>query len=85
LVQAPCLFGPPRREDVHYTSVVRKSNLSITQGGLLPENMTEEREEHVFKADPPELCDAYDAWLAEYVELRKLVLKVWEPTIAAAF
>ena len=32
----------------------------------------------VIAADSPELCDAYDAWEAEYVELRKLVVAVWD-------
>jgi hypothetical protein len=29
-------------------------------------------------ADPPELCDAYDAWIEVVRELRKLVARVWD-------
>jgi len=68
---------PPRREDHHYTTVIRKSSLSITRGGLRPENMTEEREEHVLKADPPEECAAWDVWVEELKTVRQLLLDVW--------
>jgi hypothetical protein len=39
-------YDAPRRQDHHYTTVTRTSRLGITAGGLLPENMTEERERH---------------------------------------
>ena len=43
----------PRREDHHYTTVTRTSRLGITAGGLLPNTMTEEPEQHVLTADSP--------------------------------
>ena len=68
----------PRREDLHYTSVIRTSKLGITAGGLRPENMTEERQEHVLEADSPEECDAWDVWVAELETVRQLLLNVWK-------
>ena len=62
---------PPRREDLHYTSVIRTSKLGITAGGLRPENMTEERQEHVLTADSPEECDTWDVWVAELETVRQ--------------
>ena len=60
----------PRRDDPHYTSVIRTTKLGITAGGLLPENMTEERQEHVLEADSTEECDAWDVWVAELETVR---------------
>jgi hypothetical protein len=68
----------PRREDHHYTTVTRTSRLGITAGGLLPENMTEEREQHVLKADSPEECAAWDVWVEELKTVRQLLLDVWK-------
>jgi len=75
----------PRREDHHYTTVTRTSRLGITAGGLLPENMTEEREQHVLEADSPEECDAWDVWVEEVKTVRQLLLDVWkEAEVATA-
>jgi hypothetical protein len=63
----------PRREDHHYTTLTRTSRLGITTGGLLPENMTAEREQHVLKADSPEECAACDVWVEELKNVRQLV------------
>jgi hypothetical protein len=68
----------PRREEMHYTSVIRTSKLGITAGGLRPENMTEERQEHVLEADSTEECDAWDVWVAELETVRQLLLNVWK-------
>jgi len=68
----------PRREDRHYTTVTRTSRLGITAGGLLPENMTEEREPHVLEADSPEECAAWDVWVEELKTVRQLLLNVWK-------
>ncbi len=68
----------PRREDVRYTSVIRTSNLSITAGGLRPENMTEERQERVLTADSADECDAWDVWAEELETVRQLLLEVWK-------
>jgi len=68
----------PRREDHHYTTVTRTSRLGITAGGLLPENMTEEREPHVLEADSPEECAAWDVWVEELKTVRNLLLNVWK-------
>jgi hypothetical protein len=63
------------REDHRYTTVTRTSRLGITAGGLLPENMTEEPEQHVLAADSPEECDA---WVEELKSVRQLLLDVWK-------
>ena len=73
----------PRSEEVHYTSVVRTSNLGITAGGLRPENMTEERQERVLAADSTEECDAWDVWVAELETVRQLLLNVWNKAALA--
>jgi hypothetical protein len=73
----------PRREDFRYTSVIRTSNLGITAGGLLPENMSERREERVFEADPVEECDAWDVWVEELETVRQLLLNVWKEAAMA--
>ena len=38
----------------------------------------EERTEHVVPADPPELCDAWDAWVEHRHQLRLLLTRVWD-------
>ena len=58
-----------------------QSHLGITAGGLLPENMTEEREQHVLKADSPEECDAWDVWVEELKTVRQLLLDVWNSEV----
>ncbi len=67
LIKAP-FYCQPRREDHRYT-------MAITSG--FPGATTIETKECVDKADPPELCDAYDAWIEQYVMLRAIVLEVW--------
>ena len=68
---------PPRREDQHYTTVIGSRSLASPEAGLLPENMTEEREPHVLKADSPEECAAWDVWVEELKTVRQLLLDVW--------
>jgi hypothetical protein len=63
----------PRREDNHYTTVTRTSRLAISAGGLLRENMTEEREQHMLEADSPEECDAWDVWVEELKTVREML------------
>jgi hypothetical protein len=69
---------PCSSRGAHYTSIVRTSRLGITAGGLLPENMTEEREQHVLEADSPEEIAAWDVWYEELKTVRQLLLNVWE-------
>jgi hypothetical protein len=40
--------------------------------------MTEEREQHVLKADSPEECAAWDVWVEELKTVRQLLLYVWK-------
>ena len=40
--------------------------------------MTEERQQHVLKADSPEECDAWDVWVEELKTVRQLLLDVWK-------
>lgn len=58
--------------------MIRTSNLSITAGGLQPENMSEERQERVRTADSAEDCDAWDVWVEELESVRQLLLNVWK-------
>ena len=68
----------PRREDVHYTSVIRTSNLGITAGGLRPESITEERQDRVLTADSAEECDAWDVWVEGLETVRQIVFNAWK-------
>jgi hypothetical protein len=68
----------PRREDQHYTSIIRTSKLGINADGLRPENMTEERQEHVLEADSTAECDAWDIWVAELETEHQRLLNVWK-------
>ena len=38
----------------------------------------EDRVEHVWPADPPELGDAWDAWVEHRDQLRLLLARVWD-------
>ena len=64
----------PTLHDGHATRRVSAS----PAGGLQPENMTEEREQHVLEADSPEECDAWDVWVEELKTVRQLLLNVWK-------
>jgi hypothetical protein len=74
----------PRREDHHYTMVTRTSALSITAGGMRPENMTEEREDHCLKADSPEEIAAWDAWVDELKTAREIVVARWNACVVTS-
>jgi hypothetical protein len=73
LVRAPHWWRP-RRDEERVTFVIQP---------IFGLPGASERQEHVSPADPPELCDAYDAWWAEYLELRKLVVAVWDAAVPA--
>jgi hypothetical protein len=79
LVRAPH-HCKPQREPRHVTW--SKHAMMISRAGLQstgePEITTD-----VIPADPPELCDAYDVWMLEYHELRKLVTAVWDAAVPA--
>jgi hypothetical protein len=68
VVDAPCTL-PPRR-------VEEKSVVILKPIFGLPGQ--EDRVEHVWPADPPELCDAWDAWVEQRNHLRLLLARVWE-------
>jgi hypothetical protein len=51
-------YGQPRREPHTYTMV--STRMSIGTDGISPGERTETQ--HTIEADPPELCDAWDAW-----------------------
>jgi hypothetical protein len=65
---------PPSRVERRVTWTTAK--LTITGAGLLPEEEPRE-DESVSPADPPELCDAYDAWFEEYSSMRRQLEEVW--------
>ena len=52
-------YCTPRRVDHHYTIESRSYGSILTLGKSAPVVTTQDC---VSKADPPELCDAYDAW-----------------------
>jgi hypothetical protein len=68
VVDAPCM-SPPRRTE-------EKSVMVITPIFGLPGK--EDRVEHVWPADPPELCDAWDTWVEHRHQLRLLLTRVWD-------
>jgi hypothetical protein len=68
VVDAPCM-SPPRR-------VEEKSAMVMRSIFGLPGK--EERTEHVWTADPPELCDAWDAWVEHRHQLSLLLARVWD-------
>jgi hypothetical protein len=68
LVDAPCL-SPPRRTE-------EKTVMVMTP--LFGSPGQEERMEHVWPADPPEVCDAWDAWVEHRDQLRLLLARVWD-------
>jgi hypothetical protein len=45
----------------------------------------EARIEHVWPADPPELCDAWDAWVEHRDQLRQMLARVWERCCAQVY
>jgi hypothetical protein len=67
VVDAPCSMPPRRTEE--------KSVIVMRPIFGLPGN--EERVEHVWPADPAELCDAWDAWVEHRNQLRVLLAQVW--------
>ena len=68
-------YCKPQREPRTVTWTKRR--LVIDGSGLRGDGEVETTTE-VIPADPAALCDAYDAWTAEYVELRKLVTTAWD-------
>jgi hypothetical protein len=52
------------------------TELAITRAGLEPAEAPGE-EVSVIPPDPPELCDAYDAWFEEYNSMRRQLEEVW--------
>lgn len=66
LAEAPH-YCRPNREDQHYTL---ESHDMLT-------NQLVDSKKYCTPADPPEVCDAYDAWLEGLKEIRRLVLMVW--------
>lgn len=68
IVETPCM-SPPRRTE-------EKSVMVMTP--LFGSPGQEERVEHIRPADPPELCDAWDAWVEHRDQLRLLLARVWD-------
>jgi hypothetical protein len=71
LIEAPYWCKPRRTAQVTRWKV---TTVRIHSG----EAPTEQIEEHTHAADPPELCDAYDAWMEVYAELRTLVAGTYD-------
>jgi hypothetical protein len=68
IVRPPCT-SKPRRTEERITCTMRP-----IYG--LPGEAT--KEEQVLPADPGELCDAYDAWVAEFKTIVLLLAEVWK-------
>jgi hypothetical protein len=66
--------GPPSREESRCTWTTTK--LATTRAGLEQEEAPRE-EMSVIAPDPPEFCDAYDAWMQEYRVIRRQLEEVW--------
>jgi hypothetical protein len=73
LIQAPHYCKPQREPR---TVRWKTQTMGLDRNGLHAVGEPEYKDD-VIHADPPELCDAYDAWLEQYVELRKLVEATW--------
>jgi hypothetical protein len=56
--------------------IEERSGMLITPLFGLP--VKEDRVEHVWPADPPELCDAWVAWVEHRNQLRSLLARVWD-------
>jgi hypothetical protein len=68
VVDAPCTMPPRRTEE---RSVIVMKPIFGLPG-------KEDHVEHFWPADPPELCDAWDAWVEQRHQLRLLLARVWE-------
>src|SRR5262249_38994885 len=68
VVDAPCM-SPPRRTE-------EKTVMVMTP--LFGSPGQEERIEHVWPADPPELCDAWDAWGDHHDQFLLLLARTWD-------
>jgi hypothetical protein len=68
VVDAPCTMPPRRTEE--------KSAIVMRPIFGLPGK--HERVEHVWPADPPELCNAWDAWIEQLNQLRLRLARVWD-------
>lgn len=74
LLESPSPFGKPRREPE--TVVFEKRTLTF---GLAPSEVT--HESMVMEADPPEQCDAYDAWIECFGPFRLEFEQLYNPIV----
>jgi hypothetical protein len=71
--------GKPSREDRTYTTTEQPTWVMDGNGfHQLDPDAKPVVKTHVIKADPPELCDAWDAWAEEYRVLHSIFSRVWE-------
>jgi hypothetical protein len=68
LVEAPGRWAP-RRED---------EKVVIQMQPIWPPGAPCTTEEHVHKADPPELCDAWDCWIERRAKLHAMLAQAWK-------
>jgi hypothetical protein len=79
----PPSTGKPSREDRTYTVSIQPT-WTLDGNGFHqadPEAVTR-HEQRVLKADPPELCNAWDIWEEEYRILHSIFSRVWEEASA---
>ncbi len=72
LMEAPH-WSQPRREARSYDVI----SMTYDPDTLRSEGTRSESLTHVLKADPADLCDAYDAWMEEYKVIRAILLETW--------
>jgi hypothetical protein len=73
-------YSKPRREP--YTYTVTTTRMTVDASGLIPCGQTSEQ--RTLEADPPELCDAYDAYL-EWFRAKLTEIGTWLHANAPVF
>jgi hypothetical protein len=74
LASAPC-SSPPRRSP-HKYNVTHSVPLTLLEIMAGKKPVVDRIEECELPADPPELCDAFDLWINEITQIRKMVCTV---------
>lgn len=71
LLKAPHYCKPSRTDRAYTVTTTRIVDLATMEGEA------KGVERNVIPADPPELCDSWDAWYEEYRVLRAIAIEAW--------